>query len=236
MGSFKDDLVRACHNYKTVYVQATAVKLISAAPVEARANTTDRAASREVSRATSVARISSQFRREPSVFRAPSTTRGSSRVPRESPPDLRGPSQTGSIKDLPRKRTRSVSIYAGDAQPLFHYSPTPTHTQPGQERGYFEEQDRNAMVDKYIALQAQEEDLDRKINGAEEERSDIAAQIVGLQARLEEAEDNKAGLMDKKDRIKAEKRSLQSSLDREEQLEFGFEAGRRIESKRRKQN
>jgi chromosome segregation ATPase len=97
-------------------------------------------------------------------------------------------------------------------------------------------QDRDAMVDKYISLQEQEEKLDRRINDAEDERSDIAARIVGLQARLEEAEDHKAALMDEKDKTKAEKKSLQSSLNREEQLEFGFEAGRRMESKRRKQN
>jgi chromosome segregation ATPase len=92
------------------------------------------------------------------------------------------------------------------------------------------------MVDKYIALQEQEEELNRRINDAEDERFDIAAQIVGLQARLEKAEDHKAALMDEKDKTKAEKKSLQSSRNKEEQLEFGFEAGQRMESKRRKQN
>jgi chromosome segregation ATPase len=88
------------------------------------------------------------------------------------------------------------------------------------------------MMDKYIALQVQEEELDSKICDAESERSDIAAQIVGLQARLNEAEENKSELMREKHNIRAEKKKLQSELDLEEQLEFGFEAGRRMEGKR----
>jgi chromosome segregation ATPase len=87
-------------------------------------------------------------------------------------------------------------------------------------------------MDKYIALQAQEEELDSRICDAESERSDIAAQIVGLQARLSEAEERKSELMREKHNIRAEKKRLQSSLDTEEQLEFGFEAGRKMESKR----
>jgi chromosome segregation ATPase len=134
----------------------------------------------------------------------------------------------------------SASIYAVDPQPTAHYSPIQTSNltpRPlDQEAEFMDGQDRDAMVDKYISLQEQEEKLDRRINDAEDERSDIAARIVGLQARLEEAEDHKAALMDEKDKTKAEKKSLQSSLNREEQLECGFEAGRRMESKRRKQN
>jgi chromosome segregation ATPase len=87
-------------------------------------------------------------------------------------------------------------------------------------------------MDKYIALQAQEEELDSGICDAENERSDIAAQIVGLQARLNEAEETKSELMRETHNIRAEKKRLQSSLDLEEQLEFGFEAGRKMESKR----
>jgi uncharacterized protein (DUF3084 family) len=83
-------------------------------------------------------------------------------------------------------------------------------------------------MDKYIALQAQEEGLDCRICDAESERSDITAQIVGLRTRLSEAEGTKSELMREKHNIRAEKKRLQSSLDLEEQLEFGFEAGRRM--------
>jgi hypothetical protein len=129
---------------------------------------------------------------------------------------------------------RSASVYADNQQPPVHYSPTPNGT-PRQELEQGYRQDRDAMVDKYIALQEQEEELDRRINDAEDERSNTPAQIVGLQARLEKVGDHKAVLMDEKGKTKA-KKSLQSSLNKEEQLQFGFEAGRRMESKRRKQN
>jgi hypothetical protein len=238
VSTFKDDLIRACQNYKAVYVQATAARRIYGAPIVARAGTVDRAASRDVSRTASVARVSSEFRKEPSVFRAASTTRRSSGFRREPLSPHHALSQTQSINDDSRKHMRSVLAYAEDQQPPVHYSPTTSRTprQLDQESEHIDSQDRDAMVDKYIALQAQEEGLDRKTNDAETERSEIASQIIGLRARLVEAEGNKAALMDEKDKIKAEKRSLQSSLDKEEQLEIGFEAGRRMESKRRKQN
>jgi len=58
------------------------------------------------------------------------------------------------------------------------------------------------MVDKYIELQAKEEDLDRQIDEAEAERSDIAAHMVDLQARLNEASEKKAKLMEEKKRVR----------------------------------
>jgi hypothetical protein len=88
------------------------------------------------------------------------------------------------------------------------------------------------MMDKYIALQAQEEDLDSRICTSESERSDIAAQIVGLEARLDDAEGNKAELMREKHNVRWEKKRLQASMESEEQLEFGFKAGRKMERKR----
>jgi chromosome segregation ATPase len=82
------------------------------------------------------------------------------------------------------------------------------------------------MVDEYIALQNEEEELDRKIGEAETERADY-------QSRLNKAIDQKAKLMEEKEKVKAEKQRLQSSLDANEALEFGYEAGRRsMENKR----
>jgi hypothetical protein len=88
------------------------------------------------------------------------------------------------------------------------------------------------MMDKYIALQAQEEDLDSRICTSESERSDIAAQIIGLRARLDEVEGNKAELMREKHNVRSEKKRLQASMESEKHLEFGFEAGRKMERKR----
>jgi hypothetical protein len=88
------------------------------------------------------------------------------------------------------------------------------------------------MMDKYIALQAQEEDLDSRICTSESGRSEIAAQIVGIQACLDEAEGNKAELMLEKHNVRSEKKGLQASMESEEHLEFGFEAGRKMERKR----
>jgi hypothetical protein len=131
-----------------------------------------------------------------------------------------------------RKRSLSPSPRYTPAHPDTH-SPLPAAAQisaslPSRPTS----QQRDAMMDKYIALQTQEEDLGRQICTAESERSDITAQMVGLQAHLDEAEGNKAELMRKQYNVRAEKKRLQAPMESEEQLEFGFEAGRKMECKR----
>jgi hypothetical protein len=148
--------------------------------------------------------------------------------PRSSRPISRVDRSTSS-----RKRERSPSLHYTTAQTPLHHSPSPTLKQRSHSiHLQLNSQERDAIMDKYIALQAQEEELDSGICDAENERSDIAAQIVGLQARLNEAEETKSELMRETHNTRAEKKRLQSSLDLEEQLEFGFEAGRKMESKR----
>ncbi|KAH7087471.1 hypothetical protein FB567DRAFT_628429 [Paraphoma chrysanthemicola] len=95
-------------------------------------------------------------------------------------------------------------------------------------------QDRTTMVKKYITFQAEEEELDRQIDEAENERSEIAAQLVGIKSRLDEVNEKKSTLLVEKERVKAKKKGIQSLLNADEMLEFGFEAGRTMEAKRQK--
>lgn len=231
--NYKSELVRACKIYKAVYEQAQAAKNLAVSQAVATAGTVEKAASREVSHVASPSRRSAEFRREPSVFRSPSSATRSYEL-RDDPYDSRLPSDSSSIGQT-RKHARSPAAYSSNQRPRDRYPSTPTPDYIYQAvSDSLEYPEREAMVDKYVALQAQEEDLDHRINDAEGERSDIAAQIVGFQKRLREAENNKATLMEEKDKIKTEKKDVQSSLNGDEQLEFGFEAGRRMESKRLK--
>lgn len=95
-------------------------------------------------------------------------------------------------------------------------------------------QARDSLVEKYVELQTQQEDYERRIDDAEEERACIAADIVGLQAKLDAATNKKAALMQSKSAIKSQKKELEESLGIDEQVEFGFEAGIRRERKRAK--
>jgi hypothetical protein len=94
--------------------------------------------------------------------------------------------------------------------------------------------DREAMMDQYIALKAREEELDNKISDMETERARIADQVAELQADINAIGDRKGDLEDQKNRVRAEKMRLQVQLDKDEHLDFGFEAGRRMEIKRRR--
>jgi hypothetical protein len=231
--NYKLELVRACKIYKAVYEQAQEAKNPAPSQAVTTAGTVEKAALREVLHVASPSRRSAEFRREPSVFRAPSSVTRSPEL-RDELYDSRPPSHSGSIGQT-RKRARSPAAYPSYQQSLARYPFTPTPDYMYQANSdSLEYPEREVMVDKYVALQAQEEDLDRRINDAEGERSEIAAQIVGFQARLRQAENNKAALMEEKDNIKTEKKDVQSSLNGDEQLEFGFEAGRRMESKRLK--
>jgi len=77
------------------------------------------------------------------------------------------------------------------------------------------------MTGQYITLKAREEEL---VN--------IQGQIVELQAYLNAANDRKWDLQVKKMRVRDEKRRIKSRLDEDEHVEFGFDAGRRMETKR----
>ncbi|KAF2024453.1 hypothetical protein EK21DRAFT_117771 [Setomelanomma holmii] len=85
---------------------------------------------------------------------------------------------------------------------------------------------RDTMVDKYVALQAEKEELDRQIVAAETEDSEIMAELTALKDQLRVVDQRKLSLMEKRERITAEKKGLQSSLGPDELLQFGFEAGR----------
>jgi hypothetical protein len=157
--------------------------------------------------------------------------RQSSESPHQAAPS-RYLSRTRSTSDS-YKPSHSPDAHTTEAQPFYHYPPSPTPNQfkrPAND--HFDDHEHVPTVDKYIAFQPHQEGLDRKIGAAEGERSDIAAQLVGLQVGLDVANDSKFALMQEKDRVKAEKRNLLSSLDVEEQLEFGSGAGRRMVSKR----
>ena len=100
--------------------------------------------------------------------------------------------------------------------------------------GHLGDIDRNTMMDQYIALKAQEEELDGKIGDMEMKRANIADQVAELQADMNAIDDRKGDLEEEKARVRAEKRKLQIKLDENEHLDFGFEAGRRMEAKRQR--
>jgi hypothetical protein len=169
---------------------------------------------------------------------APPSRRQSSELP-TGPVNLwQSPSQSFHV-DNTRKRTGSLSSYT-NGQPQSYYSPStcePQHQYSFSPTLAYNTPsaqpapaplDRETTMERYIALQLQEEELDHKIREVEDQRSEAAAEMVGLQARLDEVSDKKWNLMDEKDKTKIEKRRLQGSLEREDQLEFGFEVGRRM--------
>jgi hypothetical protein len=94
--------------------------------------------------------------------------------------------------------------------------------------------DREATMDEYIALKAQEEELDSKISNVEREGDHIAGQVADLQADIDTIRERQLDLEEEKGRVQAEKKKLQIQLDKEEHLDFGFEAGRKMESKRQR--
>ncbi|KAH6866354.1 hypothetical protein BKA58DRAFT_319335 [Alternaria rosae] len=94
--------------------------------------------------------------------------------------------------------------------------------------------DRETMMDQYIALKAREEELDGRISDMETERVRIADQVTGLQADINAIGNRKGDLEEEKGRVRAEKKQLQIQLDKDEHLDFGFEAGRRMETKRQR--
>ena len=160
----------------------------------------------------------------------------------DAPTDTRESPSQYSDANNPRKRTRSPSNHTnGQSQGSYppsvgqsqrHYSPSPQLTydppvaQPAQALNT--PLDRDTTMEQYIALQRQEDEIDRKLRESEEQRAEAASQMVGLQARLDDMDNKKWDLMDEKDRLKAEKRRVQGSLERDDQLDFGFEVGRRM--------
>lgn len=100
--------------------------------------------------------------------------------------------------------------------------------------GHLGDIDRNTMMDQYIALNAQEEELDGRIGDMEMKRANIADQVAELRADMNAIDDRKGDLEEEKARVRAEKRKLQIKLDEDEHLDFGFEAGRRMEAKRQR--
>jgi predicted nuclease with TOPRIM domain len=96
--------------------------------------------------------------------------------------------------------------------------------------------DRDAMMDQYISLKAREEELDAKISDMETERTNIADQIAELQANMNAIIDRKEDLEREQARVRAEKKKLQVQLNEDEHLDFGFEAGRRMEIKRQRKD
>jgi hypothetical protein len=94
--------------------------------------------------------------------------------------------------------------------------------------------DREAIMDEYIALEAQEEELDSKISDVEKGGNHIAAQVADLQADIDAIRNRQLDLEEEKGRVQAEKKKLQIQLDKNEHLDFGFEAGRRMENKRQR--
>lgn len=145
---------------------------------------------------------------------------------------IRAASRTASTENS-RKRTHSSGpdndINSGLGRPS-PQSPSPTSEQPAPAR--LSTADRENMVDQYILLRACEEELSGKIAEVEKERSEFARQMAELQADLNAVEDRKWDLEEEKDKVRSEKKRLQSSLEIDDQLEFGFEAGRKMESKR----
>lgn len=89
-------------------------------------------------------------------------------------------------------------------------------------------------MDQYIALRGEEYELDGRIAKAEEKRRNRSEQIAELQADLNAISDHKGDFEERKARVMAEKKKLQVRLDEEEHLEFGFDAGRRMENKRQR--
>jgi chromosome segregation ATPase len=78
--------------------------------------------------------------------------------------------------------------------------------------GHLGDIDRNTMMDQYIALKAQEEELDGRIGDMEMKRANIADQIAELQADMNAIDDRKGDLEEEKARVRAEKRKLQIKL------------------------
>lgn len=94
--------------------------------------------------------------------------------------------------------------------------------------------DRETMMNQHIALKAREDELDGRISDMETERVRIADQVAGLQADINAIGNRKGDLEEEKGRVRAQKKQLQIQLDKDEHLDFGFEAGRRMETKRQR--
>jgi hypothetical protein len=224
VNQFKPDLLRACQDYKAVYENMEAAKRAANGQPTSKVFAPPSGPRRDEFRTKPLAppspQQSSQDASTPAESRRPSPFLDAPNMLKRS----HSPSPpTHTITNPARKVSQIPSSYST--------SPTPTRATM-QPRPRYTTIEREAMVDEYIVLQAREEDLDRKIEEAETERSDAAAQMVGLQVKLDDASNKKWTLMEDKDQVKAEKRRLQRSLEREDSVEFGFEAGRKMESKR----
>jgi septal ring factor EnvC (AmiA/AmiB activator) len=92
--------------------------------------------------------------------------------------------------------------------------------------------ERDNAMDKYSTLRAREEDLNARIGEVEKECNTLTEQIAEVQADLNAIEDRKWDLEEEKEHVMVEKQKLRDMLDNDELLEFGFEAGRRMENKK----
>lgn len=145
---------------------------------------------------------------------------------------IRDASRTASTETSRKRRHSSHPEKNANPSPgrLSPYSQSPTPHQPAPAN--LSAADRDTMVDQYVSLRAREEELVGRIAEVEEERMELSRQVAELQADLNAVDDRKWDLEEERDRVRSEKKRLQSSLERDEQLEFGFEAGRKMESKR----
>jgi hypothetical protein len=186
MGSFIDDVLRACRDYQRVYDQMKGEK-----------------------KAASVANAAVE-------------------------PDI-SPSQHSSINSS-RKRASSTTpledTHHEPHRPTTRITTSPSYPQASQER--ISNIDPKVLAEQYVSLQAEEEKLDEKLMGIQAERSGFRRQMDELQASLKALEDRKLNLEDQKNKVRVKKHALQGSLGPDEQLQFGFEAGRLMERKRLK--
>ncbi|KAH7378461.1 hypothetical protein DE146DRAFT_731056 [Phaeosphaeria sp. MPI-PUGE-AT-0046c] len=140
--------------------------------------------------------------------------------PATQPDFARRLSQDG-VFESSLKHVRDFDSYNDDGRPFRRPSPYPSISQierVANER--LDSQARDSLMEKYINIQIEQEDYERCIEEVEGKRSGLAAEIVGLQAKLDTAT--------------SQKRDLEELLGIDELVEFGFEAGRRVERKRAK--
>ncbi|RAR01955.1 hypothetical protein DDE82_006152 [Stemphylium lycopersici] len=236
----KGDLLRVCSGYRTLYDKTQAKKPIVAAEGSLDAGPSKPRGLRQPSYAGSMARSSRESSAASSLIAGVVSIR-------------KRPHSPGLNRNDPSERhlqpgAQDISQYAAGRDSAYSYPPStfllaeehPAHSHHrvlGEAKGYpgpFSDLDREAMMDQYIALRSEEYELDRRIVKAEEEHRKGSEQIADLQADLNAISDRKWDLQERKARVRVEKKKLQVRLDEQEHLEFGFDAGRRMESKRQR--
>ncbi|KAI4918636.1 hypothetical protein J4E90_003023 [Alternaria incomplexa] len=258
-GPFKEALMRVCQHYKAIYNETQANKAASRRSSVMPTGDRDQSVVSQFQDAREPSYAASLAPSRP-VSRAPSRPRSmrsmDTRKRRHSSGSNLDPQPETEKRSAPREGSSNFSSYSrppspflASVQPSLHERPEDEEMQDLSLSNHNEADqgqpadgarpddiDRETMMDQYIALKAREEDLNSRISDMETERVRIADQVAGLQADINTIGNRQGDLKEEKDRVRAEKKQLQIQLDKDEHLDFGFEAGRRMETKRQRRD